>query len=70
MSAARGGKLFVEALGTPVPHPVTAIAAGFEHTCALMADFTVRCWGNNSHGELGDGTTTTPPTPVTAVGLR
>jgi alpha-tubulin suppressor-like RCC1 family protein len=32
---------------------VTAIAAGADHTCALLADGTVRCWGFNSDGQVG-----------------
>lgn len=35
---------------------VAAIEAGGHHNCALMDDSTVRCWGNNSSGQLGDGT--------------
>ena len=38
---------------------VTAIAAGFSHTCALMASGTVRCWGWNLEGEVGNGSTAT-----------
>src|SRR5262249_54256312 len=29
------------------------LAAGEEHTCAVMTDGTVRCWGSNSNGQLG-----------------
>ena len=38
----------------------TRLASSAVHTCAVLDDGTVRCWGNNSHGEAGDGTTTTP----------
>ncbi len=44
---------------------VVMIGGGYAHTCALMAaDGGVQCWGNNSAGQLGDGTTTQRNTPV------
>ncbi len=46
-----------------------AITASSGHTCALLADYTVRCWGNNSAGQLGNGTTTNSLTPVTVSGI-
>ena len=50
---------------TPVPVVVTsgkmtgvkAIAAGYVHTCALLTRGTIRCWGSDQAGQLGDGTT-------------
>jgi alpha-tubulin suppressor-like RCC1 family protein len=48
------------------PHVITppvdltgaaAVAVGGRHACALMSDETVRCWGRNADGQLGDGTT-------------
>ena len=32
------------------------LSAGRDHTCALMYDGTVRCWGKGDDGRLGNGT--------------
>jgi alpha-tubulin suppressor-like RCC1 family protein len=45
------------------------IAAGYSHTCALMADATLRCWGSNILGQLGAGTDTQSETPLKVDGL-
>ena len=37
----------------------TAIAAGANHTCAILDDASVRCWGAGFGGQLGYGNTDT-----------
>ncbi|MGI6612334.1 MAG: IPT/TIG domain-containing protein [Candidatus Nanosyncoccaceae bacterium] len=40
------------------------ITVGGGHTCALGSDNKAYCWGSNSNGQLGDGTTNNKTTPV------
>jgi alpha-tubulin suppressor-like RCC1 family protein len=67
------GNLTVTISPTPVPvsgltGPVSAIAAGDTHTCALV-NGSVQCWGANGSGQLGLGDNLDRPTAVTVPGL-
>jgi len=61
-----------------VPYPVrvpdlegvTAISAGNNHSLALLKDGTVRAWGLNRYGQIGDGTRTNRDRPVAVSGVR
>jgi alpha-tubulin suppressor-like RCC1 family protein len=46
---------------------ISAIATGNAHSLALSSDGRVFSWGSNSHGQLGDGTTTQRTTPVAVI---
>jgi alpha-tubulin suppressor-like RCC1 family protein len=47
-----------------------SIDAGGNHSCAVEADGSVLCWGENSDGQVGDGTNVSPvPAPTGVVGL-
>ena len=52
-----------------LPPGVQEISAGSFHTCALESGGLVSCWGDNTGGELGDGTTTARSRPVPVIGL-
>lgn len=48
---------------------VQGIAAGEQHTCALLVDGSVRCWGGNEFGQLGEGTSDPHLLPARVVDL-
>jgi alpha-tubulin suppressor-like RCC1 family protein len=47
----------------------TQVAAGTDHTCALVTAGRVKCWGSNAHGQLGDGSYSDRPLPADVAGL-
>ena len=67
-----GTELNEVAFPTPVAgdHRFTRVAVGQGHTCAIDEKAKLWCWGSNSHGQLGDGTTTRHlvPAEVPALG--
>ncbi|HVF76406.1 MAG TPA: Ig-like domain-containing protein [Acidimicrobiales bacterium] len=48
---------------------VTSVTAGDFHTCAIVPDTGVRCWGENGEGQLGTGGTGDSARAVTPVGM-
>ena len=40
------------------------VAAGYQHTCAILDNGSVMCWGENGHGQLGNGGTGDEHIPV------
>jgi hypothetical protein len=34
-------------------YTVLQVAAGYDHTCVIVHDGNVKCWGSNNYGELG-----------------
>ena len=40
-----------------------SVSAGSYHTCAVLDDGSLKCWGYDNHGQLGIGTNTNQNTP-------
>ena len=61
-----------EAVTMPAGAPAfKAIASGYRHTCALGDDGTAYCWGENTYGQLGDGTNVDRSLPTAVLtGMR
>jgi alpha-tubulin suppressor-like RCC1 family protein len=62
----------VEMLNTPKPVPgldgVSSVAAGVSHSMALLSDGTIRSWGKNSSGQLGNSSGADSAFPVRVSG--
>ncbi len=48
---------------------IISLDAGATHSCAIISDGTVRCWGRNQYGQLGNGTTVDSLSPVATTAL-
>ena len=46
-----------------------AISTGYQYSCALLLDNTIKCWGYNSNGEIGNGITGNVWSPVAVSGI-
>jgi len=49
---------------------VASLSVGNSHSCAVLTTGALRCWGVNSNGQLGDGTTTSRLVPIAVPGME
>jgi len=60
----------VAAISTPAGAPVFAsISVGDAHSCGRSSPGEIWCWGDNSDGQLGDGSKINRSAPVQVIGL-
>jgi alpha-tubulin suppressor-like RCC1 family protein len=46
---------------------VLFLEAGDRHTCAILADGSIRCWGSNTSGQLGNNGTASSSVPMEVI---
>ena len=61
-----GTRLPVQSIGLS---GMRQVSAGYLHSAAVKDDGSVWTWGDNSSGQMGDGTREVRPTPATVAGL-
>src|SRR5689334_18276522 len=63
---AAAGSVVAAAPVTAAAPPAIVMTVGWNHGCALRSSLSAGpvCWGENSEGQLGNGTTTASLTPV------
>jgi hypothetical protein len=59
----------VSTISAAVTSATNDSTGGIVHTCAVLSDGTVHCWGGNEYGQLGSGSTATSLVPVAVTGI-
>lgn len=59
-----GAKTLVPHEVLPLAQPAVAVCVGDHHSCAIEKDGRMECWGSNTNGQLGHGSTATAKVPV------
>ncbi|MCH1591810.1 MAG: hypothetical protein L7R66_02330, partial [Candidatus Thalassarchaeaceae archaeon] len=57
-------RLTMTIVGLDAARTATSISAGKDHTCSILDNGELQCWGRNNHGQLGDGTSAHSSSPV------
>ncbi len=68
-STTAAGGLANTCVAMPANACVLQLSVGLDFACYVRTDGTVWCWGNNSNGQLGDGTTMSRSSPTEVMGL-